>query len=209
MTNKNLFNKTIKEVKDIIQDRNYYGVFLQKIIRSGQKLPISDDLKLRRGDEIRLIGKPEDLDKISNKIGTFISEAPITDFIFFGLGMVLGYIFGLISFNIFGISITLGAGVDCLLSGLIFGWIRSIKPQFSNLPVGASNFIRDLGLAIFVASVGITAGPQAITTIKEHGLTLFFLGIGVTIIPQVISFYISYYLLKIKIYCIISNYCWR
>ncbi|KFJ64322.1 aspartate-alanine antiporter [Francisella tularensis] len=198
LTNKNLFNKTIKEVKDIIQDRNYYGVFLQKIIRSGQKLPISDDLKLRRGDEIRLIGKPEDLDKISNKIGTFISEAPITDFIFFGLGMVLGYIFGLISFNIFGISITLGAGVGCLLSGLIFGWIRSIKPQFSNLPVGASNFIRDLGLAIFVASVGITAGPQAITTIKEHGLTLFFLGIGVTIIPQVISFYISYYLLKIK-----------
>ncbi|APA82385.1 aspartate-alanine antiporter [Francisella tularensis] len=198
LTNKNLFNKTIKEVKDIIQDRNYYGVFLQKIIRSGQKLPISDDLKLRRGDEIRLIGKPEDLDKISNKIGTFISEAPITDFIFFGLGMVLGYIFGLISFNIFGISITLGAGVGCLLSGLIFGWIRSIKPQFSNLPVGASNFIRDLGLAIFVASVGITAGPQAITAIKEHGLTLFFLGIGVTIIPQVISFYISYYLLKIK-----------
>ncbi len=174
LTNKNLFNKTIKEVKDIIQDRNYYGVFLQKIIRSGQKLPISDDLKLRRGDEIRLIGKPEDLDKISNKIGTFISEAPITDFIFFGLGMVLGYIFGLISFNIFGISITLGAGVGCLLSGLIFGWIRSIKPQFSNLPVGASNFIRDLGLAIFVASVGITAGPQAITAIKEHGLTLFF-----------------------------------
>ncbi|AVC44889.1 aspartate-alanine antiporter [Francisella tularensis subsp. novicida] len=198
LTNKNLFNKTIKEVKDIIQDRNYYGVFLQKIIRSGQKLPISDDLKLRRGDEIRLIGKPEDLDKISNKIGTFISEAPITDFIFFGLGMVLGYIFGLISFNIFGISITLGAGVGCLLSGLIFGWIRSIKPQFSNLPVGASNFIRDLGLAIFVASVGITAGPQAITAIKEHGLTLFFLGIGVTIIPQIISFYISYYLLKIK-----------
>ncbi|AJI45963.1 aspartate-alanine antiporter [Francisella tularensis subsp. novicida] len=198
LTNKNLFNKTIKEVKDIIQDKNYYGVFLQKIIRSGQKLPISDDLKLRRGDEIRLIGKPEDLDKISNKIGTFISEAPITDFIFFGLGMVLGYIFGLISFNIFGISITLGAGVGCLLSGLIFGWIRSIKPQFSNLPVGASNFIRDLGLAIFVASVGITAGPQAITAIKEHGLTLFFLGIGVTIIPQVISFYISYYLLKIK-----------
>ncbi|MDE4959603.1 aspartate-alanine antiporter, partial [Francisella tularensis subsp. holarctica] len=71
LTNKNLFNKTIKAVKDLIQDRNYYGVFLQKIIRSGQKLPLSDDLKLRRGDEIRLIGKTEDLDKISIKIGTF------------------------------------------------------------------------------------------------------------------------------------------
>ncbi|MEY8837325.1 aspartate-alanine antiporter, partial [Francisella philomiragia] len=143
LTNKNLFNKTIQEIKTIIQDKNYYGVFLQKIIRSGQKLPISNELKLRRGDEIVLVGKPEDLDKISDKIGTYISEAPITDFIFFGLGMVLGYILGLISFNIFGISITLGAGVSCLLSGLIFGWIRSVKPQFSNLPLGASNFIRD------------------------------------------------------------------
>jgi len=75
LTNKNLFNKTIQEIKTIIQDKNYYGVFLQKIIRSGQKLPISDELKLRRGDEIVLVGKPEDLDKISNKIGAYISEA--------------------------------------------------------------------------------------------------------------------------------------
>lgn len=159
LTNKNLFNKNYPRNQNYNSKQKLLRRLFTKIIRSDQKLPISDNLKLRRGDEIILVGKPEDLDKISDKIETYISEAPITDFIFFGLGMVLGYILGLISFNIFGISITLGAGVGCLLSGLIFGWIRSVKPQFSNLPLGASNFIRDLGLAIFVASVGITAGP--------------------------------------------------
>ncbi|BCD91623.1 hypothetical protein fh0823_17620 [Francisella halioticida] len=58
----------------------------------------------------------------------------------------------------------------------IYDYIKSIKHQYSNLLLGAANFIRDIDLAIFIARVGITAGPQAITAIKEDGLTLFFLG---------------------------------
>ena len=62
----------------------------------------------------------------------------------------------------------------------------------------ASPFLRDFGLAVFVAIVGISAGPQAITTMKEYGVTLFFLGVGVTIIPQIVVFYFSYYVLRIR-----------
>ncbi|WP_317135142.1 aspartate-alanine antiporter-like transporter [Piscirickettsia litoralis] len=93
---------------------------------------------------------------------------------------------------------SIGTGGGCLFSGLIFGWLRSTHPRYGALPTGASNFLRDFGLAVFVATVGITAGPQAIQTIKQYGIELFLLGIGVTLIPQIITFFISYYLLRIK-----------
>ncbi len=112
--------------------------------------------------------------------------------------MSIGFIFGLYSFTVFGISIMLGNGVGCLLAGLILGWVRSTHKRYASLPTGASNFLRDFGLAVFVAAVGITAGPEATMAIKKYGAKLFLLGIGVTIIPQVISFIISYYVLKIK-----------
>jgi AspT/YidE/YbjL antiporter-like protein len=104
----------------------------------------------------------------------------------------------MLTINIFGVSISIGSGGGCLLSGLVFGWLRSRHPQIGALPSGASNFLRDFGLAVFVATVGITAGPQALVAIKQYGMELFLLGVGVTIIPQIITFFISYYLLKIK-----------
>ena len=92
---------------------------------------------------------------------------------------------------------TLGTGGGCLLSGLLFGWLRSTHPRFAALPTGASNFLRDFGLAVFVAVVGLTAGPQAFVTIQKFGLTLLLLGVTVTIIPQIVVFFFSYYVLKI------------
>ena len=81
--------------------------------------------------------------------------------------MGLGILLGLIQFKVAGIPVTIGTGGGCLLSGLLFGWLRSIHPQFAALPTGASNFLRDFGLAVFVAVVGISAGPQVMTTIQH------------------------------------------
>src|SRR6202042_3481158 len=66
------------------------------------------------------------------------------------------------------------------------------------LPVGASSFLRDFGLAVFVGIVGIGAGPQALTAIEQYGLTLFVLGVAVTLIPQIVAFFFSYFVLRIK-----------
>jgi len=198
LTNKKFDNRTIKQCLQDIDESNRYGIFITSVSHLGEKVAADDTFTLRKGDELEVIGRTDDLDKISSLLGSKITAAKITDFIFFGMGMALGYLIGLLSFSIWGVSVTLGSGVGCLFSGLIFGWLHSTYPQHAALPTGASNFLRDFGLAVFVASIGITAGPQAINTIKEYGLELFFIGIGVTIIPQILTFYISYYLLKIK-----------
>ena len=135
---------------------------------------------------------------MQSKIGYKISAAAATDFIFFGIGMVVGMLIGMIAFKIWGVPISIGSGGGCLLSGLLFGWLRSVHPRFAALPIGASTFLRDFGLAVFVGVVGIGAGPQALIAIEQYGLTLFFLGVGVTLIPQIITFFFSYFILRIK-----------
>ena len=161
-------------------------------------LPVLDKLELKRGDELHFTGSPTDLNRVQSKIGYKITAAAVTDFIFFGIGMLIGMLLGLIQFKIWGIPISIGSGGGCLLSGLFFGWLRSVHPRFAALPIGASNFLRDFGLAVFVGIVGISAGPQALVAIQQYGLTLFFLGVAVTLIPQIITFFFSYYVLRIQ-----------
>jgi putative transport protein len=196
--NKDVDGMTIEQFYAKTADKDHYGIFIISVSRLGEELRADKDLVLRRGDDIKFIGRPADLDRISSKLGQVISSAKLTDYISFGIGMSVGILIGMLTINIFGVSISIGSGGGCLLSGLVFGWLRSRHPQIGALPSGASNFLRDFGLAVFVATVGITAGPQALVAIKQYGMELFLLGVGVTIIPQIITFFISYYLLKIK-----------
>ena len=198
LTNRALIGKTVQEVHDSIGVDIRHGVFLTGAKRLGKDLPILPKLELRRGDELLYVGTPNDLNRMQSHLGYKLSAAAITDFIVFGIGMVVGYLIGLIEFNVASVPVTIGTGGGCLLSGLLFGWLHSTHPRFGALPAGASNFLRDFGLAVFVGVVGISAGPQALVTLKEFGPTLFLLGVCVTLIPPIIVFFFSYYILRIK-----------
>ncbi len=198
LTNRALSGREIGEIHDHANVETRHGVFLTAVKRMGRDLPLLHKLQVKTGDELHFVGSPKDLDRVQAKIGYKISAAAITDFIFFGIGMTIGMLIGMIEFKLWGVPVSIGSGGGCLLSGLLFGWLRSVHPKFAALPLGASNFLRDFGLAVFVGIVGITAGPQALVAIKQSGLTLFFLGVAVTLIPQIITFFVSYSVLRIR-----------
>ena len=198
LTNPKLSHRDVAEIHDHVNIATRHGVFLTRARRMGLDLPLLPKLQLKTGDELHFVGSPKDLDRVQPNIGYKISAATVTDFIFFGIGMTLGLLIGTIEFKLWGVPISIGSGGGCLLAGLLFGWLRSVHPKFAALPLGASNFLRDFGLAVFVGIVGITAGPQALVAIKQYGLTLLFLGVGVTLIPQIVTFFFSYYVLRIR-----------
>ncbi|MDR3532417.1 MAG: aspartate-alanine antiporter [Rhodopila sp.] len=198
LTNRRLSGREIGEIHDHVNIETRHGVFLTAVKRMGRDLPLLNKLQLKTGDELHFTGSPTDLDRVQSKIGYKITAAAATDFVFFGIGMVVGMLFGMVAFKIWGVPISIGSGGGCLLSGLLFGWLRSVHPRFAALPIGASTFLRDFGLAVFVGVVGIGAGPDALTAIQHSGLTLLFLGVGVTLIPQIVAFFFSYYVLRIK-----------
>jgi putative transport protein len=198
LTNKALTSRPLSEIHEHVNMGTRHGVYLTNAKRMGINLPLLDKLTFDRGDELHFVGRPTDLDRVQSKLGYKIRAAAVADFIFFGIGMTIGLLIGLITFTLWGVPISLGSGVGCLLAGLLFGWLRSVHPRYAALPIGASNFLRDFGLAVFVGIVGITAGPQALVAIQQNGITLFLLGVGVTLIPPILTFFFSFYVLRIR-----------
>jgi AspT/YidE/YbjL antiporter-like protein len=92
--------------------------------------------------------------------------------------------------------LTLGSGGGALLSGLAFGWYRTRNMALGNMPTAASTLLRDLGLAGFVAVVGLQTGQQAVSTIAQHGISIFLVGVAVTIIPLLITLLFGRYVLR-------------
>lgn len=198
LTNKAVVGKTLRYIHDHVNTDTRHGIFITGVKRMGHELSVLPNLEIHRGDELSFIGSPKDLNGIESKVGYPITAAAVTDFVIFGIGMSIGVLLGLIEFRIGGIPVMIGTGGGCLLSGLLFGWLRSTHPRYGAMPIGTTNFLRDFGLAVFVGVVGLTAGPQAFTTIQQYGLTLLMLGVAVTLIPQVLTFFFSYYILRIK-----------
>ncbi|MBD1389129.1 aspartate-alanine antiporter [Neiella sp. HB171785] len=198
ITNRALVGKSLADVKQRAQKSLTRGIYITGLVRSGKEIDITPDVVLEKHDVLQLTGKPADLNRVAANIGQRLGSQYATDFVLFGLGMVAGFLIGMISFKIAGIPVTIGSGAGCLISGLFVGWLRSKNPKVASLPMGASNFLRDFGLAVFVGIVGLQAGPQAIDAIRENGLALLFLGAGVTIIPQFIGFFFSYYVLRVR-----------
>lgn len=197
VTNKKFNGITLDQLHEQSKGK-HLGVFYNLLSRMGNALPLLPGSVVHVGDEITLTGSKADLDQVEKLIGYKSPSLQTTEFMTFGLGMVLGYLLGLISFKIGSTNIALGSGLGCLVSGLLFGFMRAKHPKFGGVNTGAATFLQTFGLAVFVGVVGLNAGKDALTTIMEHGTTLLFLGVGATLIPQIITFFFSYYVLKIK-----------
>ncbi|MCJ2164723.1 MULTISPECIES: aspartate-alanine antiporter [unclassified Pseudodesulfovibrio] len=197
VTNKKLHGRTLDEVHHAGEGKRY-GVFFTALARMGHSMPLLPKTEIHTGDELTLTGSKRDLDRIEKLVGYKSPSLHATEFMTFGLGMVVGYLLGLYSFHVGSAQVSLGSGLGCLVSGLLFGYMRTRHPRFGGVDTGAISFLQTFGLAVFVGVVGLNAGEAALTTIKEHGVTLIYLGAGVAIIPQVLGFAFNYYVLKIK-----------
>lgn len=82
------------------------------------------------------------------------------------------------------------------MAGLVFGWYRSRNMTLGNMPTAASTLLRDLGLAGFVAVVGLQSGQQAVQTIMQSGLSIFAAGVVVTILPLILTMLVGRYVLR-------------
>ncbi|MHC5233311.1 aspartate-alanine antiporter [Brucella sp. LJL56] len=196
ITSPDYVGKTVAAIKDSISSELRHGVYVTGVKRADKPLPLQPDTVINAGDVVSLYGTDQDLQRAAKSIGPVIAPSDKTDFVFHGLGIALGLLIGLAVVRIGSIPLTLGSGGGALLSGLLFGWYRSRNMTIGNMPTGASTLLRDLGLAGFVAVVGLQSGLQAVQTIISSGLTIFLIGVVVTILPLIITMFFGRYVLK-------------
>lgn len=195
IANKDFAGRTVAEIIEATKDLRH-GIFVLEVKRSGTPLKLQADTRIGAGDVATIHGLQEDLQRVAKQVGTTIIASDKTDFVFHGLGIVVGLLVGLLVLRIGSIPLTLGSGGGALLAGLLFGWYRSRNMTIGNMPTAASTLLRDLGLAGFVAVVGLQSGQQAVHTIAENGISLFLIGVVVTILPLLITMLFGRYVLR-------------
>lgn len=119
-----------------------------------------------------------------------------TDLMFVGLAIFIGGLFGALTVWVGGIPISFGTSGGALLSGLIFGWLRSKKPTWGHVSPGALWFMNNLGLTAFVGIIGIESGPTFVEGIRSVGAMLFLVGAVATMIPLFFGMWLGHKVFK-------------
>jgi len=195
VTNRSLVGKTLAEAAQLESTR---GVFLRKLTRAGQEIPISTRTRLDAGDVLRLTGPLPAVELAAKDAGYPDRPTAMTDMVFVGTGIVLGGLVGLLSVTVAGIPLTLTASGGALIMGLVFGWLRSAYPFFGRIPEPAIWIFDTVGLCIFIGVVGLSAGPSFVSGLQKTGISLVFVGLVSALLPHTIGILFGRYVLKME-----------
>lgn len=198
LTDKKVIGSTIDELKERISPELRRGVYLTKLTRVGRPLELRPHTRLQAGDVLSIYGPTEAVDAATRAAGYSMKQSDQVDYIYLGLGIIVGMLLGKVTVHVAGSPLSLDTGGGCLISGLLFGWLRTKRPVFGNLPPATALHMKDFGLAIFIASVGLATGPQAVALLQEKGWLLPFLSVTVVLVSLIASMYYARYVLKMN-----------
>ncbi len=174
------------------------AVFLRRIMRRGQEIPIGTRTTLERGDVVQLTGPEAAVLRAVGRLGEILHPTDATDFVTVGAAIFAGALFGVVAAVPVGdIKVTIGTSVGTLLAGIVTGHLRASRPLFGRVPDSAVKFMQSFGLAGFVAMVGLGAGPHFIPAVKESGIGLLLGGAVVTMVPLLAGLWFGRKVLKI------------
>jgi putative transport protein len=204
VTNKAVAGKTLRELAALEWTR---GVFLQKLVRVGQPMPFTPETRLDRGDVLSLIGAKPDVERAAKSIGYPDRPTVMTDMIFVGLGIFIGGLVGLLTVTIGGLPLTLTASGGALIMGLVFGWLRAVRPTFGRIPEAAMWVFDTVGLTVFIGVVGLSAGPSFITGLQNSGVSLILVGLVVAVLPHVTAILFGRFVLRMNPLILLGACC--
>ncbi|WP_250533215.1 aspartate-alanine antiporter [Caballeronia sp. AZ10_KS36] len=199
LTNRALHGLTLAQARARANPADGRGVFVAAVTRLDSTVPALPGTQVQRGDVLTLVGSKEDVTRGAAKLGYIVRATQKTDFVFLGLGVLVGIGIGRLSAHVGGIDLSLGTGGGCLLAGLVFGWIRSRYPVIGSLPSAAAQILKDFGLCTFIAAVGLSAGADALRLIREFGIALPLAGIVITLVPALASLFVGRVLLRLDV----------
>ncbi|MER6191747.1 aspartate-alanine antiporter [Streptomyces cyaneofuscatus] len=187
--------RTVAEVR---REPFMVGVYIDKLYRAGAAFPYRLSTPLERGDTLILTGPERLVGPAGKALGKPVPTSFATDMVWVGLGIFLGGCLGIPALTAGGVPISLSTSGGGLIMGLVFGWIRGKYPTYGNVPPGAQWFMDTLGLCLFVAVVGINAGPSFTSGLATAGWGLLVFGAVATVVPLIVGFLVGHYVQKIR-----------
>lgn len=178
-------------VADFRNATNTHGVIIGSIKRGGVQIPVLAQTRLERGDILTLSGPAAEVNATANYIGYADKPTTASDMVFIGFGIAIGALIGAITLHLGGIPVSLSTSGGALIAGLILGWLRSKHPTFGRIPDSAVWIFNNVGLNMFIAVIGISAGPTFLSGLHQVGWQLLLAGILATSIPLLLGLLIG------------------
>jgi putative transport protein len=188
----------VDETLPILAEQYGRGVALQKLIRGGEEIPFTLETTVQRGDLLRIVGAAQHVERVGKILGYIERPSSETDVVFVGLGIFVGGLIGLLSVRVGGLPLSLTASGGALIMGLVFGWLRSVRPTFGRIPEPALWVFDTIGLSVFIGVVGMNAGPGFATGLRVTGPSLLLVGFVVAVTPHVAALLFGRYVLNIN-----------
>ena len=182
VTDRDALRKTIGELD--LDDR--FGVAVTRVSRADLEMTAVPGLRLQFGDQLQIVGSPENLEKAAVAVGNSLKELNETHFIPLFIGIVLGIALGTLPIAFPGLPqpIRLGLAGGPLIVALLLGRIGRIRRQVWHMPTNTNLAFREFGIALFFAAVGLGAGAKFFATVfSATGLYWLLAGICVTVLP--------------------------
>mgnify|MGYP001406603823 CR=1 FL=1 len=195
VTAPSLHNKPLSEIAEMPETR---GLFLTAIHRGAMSvsIPVLPDTRLYRGDVVHVVGRFADVSAAAKRFGYLDRETERADIAFIGAAIVIGAVLGSLTLKIGEVPLTLSTAGGVLLVGLLLGWGRSVRPVFGRVPRATTWFMSSIGLNMFIAVVGLTAGPGLIAGLKELGFVFLLWSIFAVSLPMLLALYIGKYVFR-------------
>lgn len=180
---------------------NSYGLKVTRVHRSGMELLAQPHLSLYYGDKLQVVGNREDIEEVEKIIGNSEKRLLEPDFLSLFGGLIIGIVLGSVPLFIptLPVPIKLGFAAGPLLAALVISRYGGIGVIHSYINAGAIHFMKDLGITLFFASVGVHAGETFYANFIEYnGWQWLLYGSFITFIPLISLVLIGRYVLKIN-----------
>lgn len=196
VTNKDVVNKTIGQLNVL----SNYNARITRIRRAGIDIAPSSKSEIRFGDKLIVACGIGNINNIRHLFGNDVKKLSDTDFFPIATGIVLGVLIGKLKISFsddFTFSLGLTGGV--LMVALILSRIGKTGPILWTMSGTANQLLRQLGLLMFLAVVGTSAGSKLVETFQESGMLLFGIGIVIALVPMLLTTLIGHYWLKMNL----------
>lgn len=181
--------------------RNLYGINITRIDRAGIDLLASPNLSLQIGDKLTVVGEKAAINNVSKILGNELKRLKNPNLIAIFMGIALGLILGSIPISIPGISVPVKLGIagGPIIVGILMGAFGARLHIATYTTQSANLMLRQLGLVIYLACLGLDSGAHFLeTVVKGDGMLWIIFGFMITIIPVFIVGFIAMYFYKVK-----------
>ncbi|GAA0515098.1 aspartate:alanine antiporter [Tatumella terrea] len=175
-----------------------HGCFLNRVIRNQIEMPIDDEILLNKGDILQVSGEAKRVKSIADRIGFIAIHSQVTDLLAFCAFFIVGLMIGMITFQFSNFNVSIGNAAGLLFAGILLGFLRANHPTFGYIPQGALTMVKEFGLMVFMAGVGLSAGSGINQGLGRDGLEMLACGLLVSLIPVVITYLVGAYLLRMN-----------